>query len=89
MTDSRPHNIVFILTDQERYFREYPLFDLSEDPQERTNLAALGSDYDDLIGRLNQRMNDLIGSEVGPADDGRYLPDLPGVGWVITEFKTI
>lgn len=74
---------------QIRELNDVELFDLAEDPHEMTNLAAHGSDHDGLLERLNHRMNQLIQDEIGPADDGSYLPNIPGVGWVITEFKTI
>ncbi|MEX1281464.1 MAG: sulfatase-like hydrolase/transferase [Acidimicrobiia bacterium] len=75
--------------DQLRAINDIELFDLVEDPHEMTNLAALGSDHDDLIARLNHRLNTLLREEIGAPDDGRYLPDIPGMNWVITEFSTI
>ncbi len=74
---------------QAREANDIELFDLLEDPQEMTNLAARGSDHDDLIARLNHEMNQMIAEEIGPTDDGRYLPDIPGMNWAMTEFKTL
>ena len=72
-----------------RELNDVELFDLAEDPHEMTNLAAQGSDHDDLIAELNHKMSTLIRDEIGAAEDGRYLPDMPGMSWAVTEFKNI
>ena len=65
------------------------LFDLREDPHEMTNLAAQGTDHDKLIAELNDTMSRLLRDEIGAAEDGRYLPDMPGMNWAVTEFINI
>ena len=32
---------------------------------------------------------DLYNLEIGAAEDGRYLPDMPGMNWAVTEFINI
>ena len=49
------------------------LFDLKSDPGETINLASVSSSSDDLVLSLNDKLNALIATEVGP-DDGRDLP---------------
>ena len=75
--------------DQVRELNDVELFDLAEDPHEMTNLAARGADHNQLIGELNHKMATLIRDEIGAAEDGRYLPDMPGMNWAVTEFKNI
>ena len=75
--------------DQVRELNDVELFDLAEDPHEMTNLAAHGTDHNQLIGELNHKMATLIRDEIGAAEDGRYLPDMPGMNWAVTEFKNI
>ena len=55
------------------------LFDLSEDPGEKRNLAATGEASPDVLQSLNSRLNTLIETEIG-IDDGRDLPG-PGFFW--------
>jgi len=75
--------------DQVRELNDVELFDLAEDPHEMTNLAAQGTDHDELLAKLNLKMGTLIRDEIGAAEDGRYLPDMPGMNWAVTEFKNI
>ena len=65
------------------------LFDLTDDPHEMTNLAAHGADHNQLIAELSHRMGTLIRDEIGAAEDGRYLPDTPGMSRAVTAFKNI
>ncbi len=51
--------------------------------------AAQGKDYRPLVEELNGKLNHLISTEIGAADDGRYLPIVPGMSWAVTEFKNI
>jgi len=75
--------------DQVRELNDVELFDLAEDPQEMTNLAAQGTDHNKLIAELNHKMSTLLRNEIGAAEDGRYLPDMPGMNWAVTEFINI
>ena len=70
-------------------YNDVELFDLAEDPHEMTNLAAQGSAHDDLIAELNDKMNRLLRNEIGAAEDGRYLPDVPGMNWAITDINNV
>ena len=54
-----------------------------------TNLAAHGKDNRRLVEELNGKLNHLISTEIGAADDGRYLPSVPGMSWAVTEFKNV
>ena len=51
--------------------------------------AARGTDHERLVEELSRKLNGLIGAEVGKFDDGRYLPDVPGMTWAVTEFKNL
>ena len=64
-------------------------FDLADDPNEMTNLAALGKDHRPMVEELNGKLNHLISTEIGAVDDGRYLPNVPGMSWAVTDFKNI
>jgi arylsulfatase A-like enzyme len=75
--------------DEVRELNDVEVFDLREDPHEMTNLAAHGTDHDDLIAELNQRMSMLIREEIGAAEDGRYLPPLPHTNFAVTDLKNI
>lgn len=70
-------------------WNEVELFDLADDPNEMINLAAQGKDYRPLVEELNGKLNHMISTEIGAADDGRYLPNVPGMSWAVTEFKNI
>ena len=59
------------------------LFDLRIDPQEVNNLASQKSANKDLIVSMNNKMNQRITSEIGN-DDGRELPNIPGIDWQLT-----
>jgi arylsulfatase len=70
-------------------WNDVELFDLAEDPKEMTNLAAQGKDKRRLVDELSGKLNHLISTEIGAADDGRYLPNVPGMSWAVTEFKNV
>jgi len=75
--------------EEARELNDLELFDLADDPDEMTNLAAQGTDHDDLLAELNHRMSALVREEIGAAEDGRYLPALPQMSWAVTDLKTI
>ncbi len=60
------------------------LFNLETDPDEMRNLAIEPRRYGDLLLAMNDKMTQLIGTEVG-VDDGSFLP-VENVNWVATEF---
>ena len=76
-------------TAQLREYNDVELFDLAEDPNEMTNLAAQGRDHDHLLAELTDKMNRLSSQEIGAAEDGSYLPPVPGMDWSITEIKNV
>lgn len=76
-------------TTELREYNDIELYDLAEDPNEMTNLAAQGTDHDGLIAELNGKMNQLARQEIGAAEDGSYLPPVPGMNWAITEIKNV
>ncbi len=54
-----------------------------------SNLAAQGTDHDAPVAELNEKMNQLSRQEIGAAEDGSYLPPVPGMNWAITEIKNV
>jgi len=54
-------------------WNDLELFDLQNDPEERTNLALYPTQNKALILRMNSLLNELIAREVGK-NDGRFLP---------------
>lgn len=56
-------------------YNDIQLFDLQNDPDEKTNLALDTTTNEKLILRMNGLMNDLMAIEVG-TNDGHFLPDL-------------
>lgn len=60
------------------------LFDLESDPDEMKNLAVDPKKHGDLLLAMNEKMNQLIGTEVG-VDDGSFLPG-DDVDWAATTF---
>ena len=72
-----------------RDWNDVELYDLETDPAEMVNLATHGTDHDRLVEELSRKLNGLIAEEVGKFDDGRYLPDVPGMSWAVTEFKNL
>jgi arylsulfatase A-like enzyme len=75
-------------TDDLREYNEVELFDLEEDPHEMANLAARGSDHETLVAEMNAKLNAAIREEIG-TDDGRYLPQVPGMSWAVPEIKNL
>ncbi len=69
---------IFALNDVE-------LFDLDADPEEMQNLGVYPKKSGDLIMAMNQKMNDLIDTEVGVPDDGAFLPG-EDANWAATRF---
>ncbi len=60
------------------------LFDLQTDPHEMHNLAVDRRANGELLLAMNQKLNDVIGAEVGD-DNGDFLPENK-VGWAVTRF---
>ena len=58
------------------------LFDLQKDPEEMTNLATNREANAQLTTTLNGKLNAVMAAEFG-ADDGREMPDVPGIDWTI------
>lgn len=54
-------------------YNDLELYDIEADPDEMNNLANDIEPHADLIQSLNQRLNELIATEVG-TDDGREFP---------------
>ncbi len=65
-------------------FNDVELFDLQTDPHEMHNLAVDRSANGELLLAMNQKLNDVIGAEVGD-DNGDFLPESK-VGWAVTRF---
>ena len=58
------------------------LFDLQNDPSEMTNLAVAKGKNGDLVMQMSEKLEKIIKTEIG-ADDGREMPDVKGVAWVL------
>lgn len=58
------------------------LFDLEQDPSEMKNLALDRNKNGQLLAAMNDKLEAAILQEIG-ADDGRELPNLPGIDWSI------
>ncbi len=58
--------------------------DLEIDPNEMHNLAVDQSVNGELLLAMNQKLNDIIGAEVG-SDNGEFLPENRR-GWALTHF---
>ena len=56
------------------------LYDLKQDPSELTNLAMDTKRYGALLEKMNQKLSEIIASEIGD-DDGREMPKLENVTW--------
>jgi arylsulfatase len=76
---NQPHTLedIFELNDVE-------LFDLDTDPDEMQNLAIEPKKHGVLLLAMNDKMNQLIGAEVG-VDDGSFLPG-KDANWAATTF---
>ena len=55
-------------------YNDVQLFDLQEDPEELHNLALDREKNKDLILRMNGLLNELMAKEVGPHNNGDFLP---------------
>ncbi|HTT09712.1 MAG TPA: sulfatase-like hydrolase/transferase [Burkholderiaceae bacterium] len=62
-------------------WNEPELYDLQTDPDEMKNLALQGTN-DALVLALNDKLNKVMDREFGK-DDGREIPDVKGMSWVI------
>lgn len=58
------------------------LFDLETDPGEMKNLAFDREAHGDLVMEMSGKLEAAIKAEIG-VDDGREMPDLPKVNWVV------
>jgi len=56
------------------------LYDLQADPEEINNLAADFNTHQDLIAKMNAKLNILIAREIG-RDDGSFLPLKEWINW--------
>ena len=65
-------------------FNDVELYDLHSDPNETQNLAVDQGRNGELLLAMNQKLNDIIGTEVG-SDDGEFLPENKR-GWALTHF---
>ena len=73
------------ITVEEIYaLNDLELFDLEKDPQEMNNLAVGKSENKELILSMNQKLQRRIQAEIGE-DDGRELPNIPGIDWTLTK----
>jgi arylsulfatase A-like enzyme len=66
--------------DDLRANNDLELYDLQADPGEVVNLAYAFDRHRDLIGRMNEKLNALIASEIG-VDDGSFLPFKDFIDW--------
>ena len=65
-------------------YNDVELYDLAVDPNEIQNLAVDSKTHGDLLLTMNQKLTDVINTEVGD-DDGSFLPENKD-GWAITSF---
>jgi len=65
-------------------YNDIELFDLNTDPNEMRNLATDRRTNGELLLAMNQKLNDIIGAEVGN-DNGEFLPENKE-GWAVTHF---
>jgi arylsulfatase len=65
-------------------YNDIELYDLQADPHEMRNLAVNTEANGDLLLTMNQKLTDVISTEVGD-DDGSFLPENKS-GWAITRF---
>ena len=78
----KQHNKPTTLDDLYR-FNDVELFDTKSDPNEMSNLAADRLRNRDLVVALNEKLNQLIDTEVGD-DRGQMLPGGMDAGWEVT-----
>ena len=58
------------------------LYDRQNDPHETTNLAADRAANGELVLEMSAKLENVIAAEIG-VDDGRELPDVDGIDWVL------
>ena len=58
------------------------LYDRQNDPHETTNLAADRAANGELVLEMSAKLENMIAAEIG-VDDGRELPDVDGIDWVL------
>ena len=78
----RQHNRPTTLEDLYRV-NDVELFDLQTDPSEVVNLAARQGAHRELVMAMNEKLNQLIDTEVGE-DRGQMLPGGVEAGWEVT-----
>ncbi|HFZ8995801.1 TPA: sulfatase-like hydrolase/transferase [Citrobacter freundii] len=59
------------------------LYDIVNDPAENHNLAKEPEKYQEIIMKMNEKLNQLIADEIGN-DDGSYIPPFEGSRWDLT-----
>ena len=64
-------------------FNDVELFDVEADPLEMINLAMGNTQHRELVVAMNEKLNRLIGLEVGE-DRGQMLPGGAEAGWEVT-----
>ncbi|QSX36455.1 sulfatase-like hydrolase/transferase [Shewanella sedimentimangrovi] len=78
----KQHNRPASLEDLYR-LNDVELYDVTADPLEMTNLGADGKQHGELIVAMNDKLNQLIDTEVGE-DRGQMLPGGIEAGWEVT-----
>jgi len=63
-------------------WNDVELYDLQTDPQEMRNLAADRAANAALVLEMSNKLETIMNAEFGP-DDGREMPDVPGIDWTI------
>jgi arylsulfatase len=58
------------------------LFDLSNDPGEMSNLAAVKGQNQELVMKMNTKLSNVIKDEIGK-DDGSEMPDVKNISWAL------
>lgn len=59
------------------------LYDIINDPDENHNLAKEPEKYQEIIMKMNEKLNELTIAEIGN-DDGSYMPPFDGSHWDLT-----
>ena len=65
-------------------YNDVELFDLESDPNETNNLATDQNAHGELLLAMNEKLTEIINSEVG-SDEGDFLPENKA-GWAVTTF---
>jgi arylsulfatase A-like enzyme len=63
-------------------WNDVELYDLKTDPAEMSNLAADKNNNNDLLLKMNEKLEAIIKAEIG-VDDGREMPPFEGIDWNI------